>query len=99
MAKASLRTASIYCLVLWAAIWLLFLTLRFSSFDIRVIPGIGPVMLVALVVALVAPIVAAGLAGAALIRQPRAPLTWMTFGCALAVLVGQMVLFLVTRWV
>jgi len=98
MAKASLRTASIYCLALWVAIWLLFLTLRFSFFDIRVIPGIGPVMLVALVVALLAPIVAAGLAAAALVRQPRAPLNWLTLGCAIAALVGQMFLFLVTRW-
>jgi len=98
MAKASLRTASIYCLALWAAIWLLFLLMRFSPFDIRNIPGIGVIMLTALVVALVAPIVATGLAGVALVRQPRAPLTWVTFGCAIAVLAGQVLLFLVTRW-
>ena len=59
MAKTSLRAASIYCLALWAAIWLVFLVIRFSTFDIRVIPGIGPIMLIALVVAMAAPIVAA----------------------------------------
>jgi len=98
MAKASLRTASIYCLALWVAIWLLFLLMRLSPFDIRVIPGIGIVMLTALAVALVAPIVAAGLAGAALVRQPRAPLNLLTFGCAIAALVGQWFLFLISRW-
>jgi hypothetical protein len=98
MAKVSLRTASISCLALWLAIWLLFLLMRFSSFDIRVIPGIGKVMLAALVVALVAPIIAIALAGAALVRQPRAPLNLLTFGCALAALLGQVLLFLISRW-
>jgi hypothetical protein len=45
-----------------------------------------------------APIAATGLAGAALVRQPRAPLNWLTLGCAIAALVGQGFLFLVTRW-
>ncbi|HEV7984846.1 MAG TPA: hypothetical protein VGP20_01685 [Steroidobacteraceae bacterium] len=98
MAKTSLRTTSIYCLAIWAAIWLLFLLMRLSSFDIRVIPGIGPVMLIALVVALVAPIVATGIAGAALVRQPRIPLNWLTFGCAIAALLGQVLLFMISRW-
>jgi len=56
------------------------------------------VMLVALGVAVLAPIVATGLAGAALVRQPKAPLNWLTLGCAIAVLFGQGLLFLVTRW-
>jgi amino acid permease len=98
MAKWSLRTASIYCLAVWLAIWFLFLVIRLSSFDIRVIPGIGPVMLLALVVALVAPIVAMGVAGAALLRQPRVPLNWLIFGCAIAAFVGQGVLFTITKW-
>jgi hypothetical protein len=40
------------------------------------------IMLIALAVALVAPIVATGLAGAALVREPRVPLNLLTFGCA-----------------
>jgi len=80
------------------AIWLLFLLMRLSPFDIRDIPGVGVVMLIALVVALAAPIAATGFAGAALFRQPRAPLTLLTFGCALAALVGQVALFLITTW-
>ena len=98
MAKASLRNASIVCLAVWAGIWLLFLLMRFSPFDYRNIPGIGPALLVALAVALVAPVVAAGLAAAALIRQPRARLNWLTLGCAIAVFLGQVMLFGITRW-
>jgi hypothetical protein len=98
MAKASLRTASIYCLALWVAIWLLLLLMRFSPLDIRGIPGIGMIMLIAFAVALVAPIVAAGLAGAALVRQPRVLLNLLVFGCAIAALLGQVFLFLISRW-
>ena len=98
MAKSSLRTASIYCLVLWVAVWLLFLLMRLSPLDIRGIPGIGRVTLIALAVALVAPMVATGLAGAALVRQPRVPLNLLTFGCAIAALLGQVLLFLISRW-
>ena len=98
MVKASLRTASIACLAIWGAVWLLFLLMRLSPFDIRSIPAIGRVMLVALGVALLAPIVATGLAGAALVRQPRMPLNWLTLGCAIAALSGQGLLFLITRW-
>jgi hypothetical protein len=98
MAWASLRTASIYCLALWAAIWLLFLLMRLSWFDIRSIPGIGVIMLIALAIAFVAPIVATVLAGVALVRQPRAPLNLLIFGCAIAALVGQALLFLISRW-
>jgi hypothetical protein len=98
MAKAPLRTASICCLALWVVIWLLFLLMRLSPLDIRDIPGIGMIMLIAFAVALVAPIVATGLAGASLIRQPRAPLDLLVFGCATAALFGQVFLFLVSRW-
>jgi membrane protein DedA with SNARE-associated domain len=98
MAKSSLRAASMYCLAVWVAIWLLFLLIRLSSFDIRIIPGIGPIMLLALVVALAVPIVAMGVAGAALFRQPRVPLNWLIFVCAIAAFVGQGVLFTITKW-
>ena len=98
MAKMSLRTASISCLAIWVAIWLLFLLLRLSPLDIRNIPGVGMLMLVALAVALVAPIVATGLAGAALVREPRVPLNLLTFGCAVAALLGQVFLFLISSW-
>jgi hypothetical protein len=98
MTKTSLRTAALCCLTIWAALWLLFLLMRFSPLDIRNIPGIGPIMLVALGVVLLAPIVAAGLAAAAAVRQPRVPLNWLTLGCAIAVLLGQALLFFITRW-
>jgi hypothetical protein len=86
------------CLAIWGAVWLLFLVMRFSPLDIRSIPGIGGFLLVALAVALVAPVVAAGLAGVALLRQPRAALNWVALGCAIAVLFAQGFLFLATRW-
>jgi hypothetical protein len=98
MARTSLRMAAIYCLAIWAAIWLLFLLMRLSSFDIRIIPGIGPVMLIALVVVLIAPIVAMGVAGATVLRQPRVVLNWLTFGCAIAALLCQVFLFTITTW-
>jgi hypothetical protein len=98
MTKPSLRTASIACLVIWAAIWLLFLLMRFSPFDIRQIPGVGKIMLIALLIGVVAPIVATGLAAAALVRQPRAPKSLLTFGCAIAALLGVALLFLISRW-
>lgn len=97
MARNSLRTASVACLVIWAAIWILFLTIRVSHVDIRVIPGIGFVMLTALVIAFLTPIVAIVLAGAALYRQPGAP-NLLTLGCAIAALFGQALLFLMSRW-
>jgi hypothetical protein len=98
MAKISLRRSSIYCLAIWAAIWLLFLLIRFSSFDIRVIPGIGPVMLLALIGVFVAPMVATGIAVVALVRQPRVALDWLLLGCAIVVLVGQVHLFMNSKW-
>jgi hypothetical protein len=98
VAKVSLRTASIACLAIWVAIWLLFLLMRLSPLDIRNIPGIGKIMLIALLVALVAPIVATGLAGAALVREFRAPLNLLTFGCAIAALLGQVFLFTISSW-
>jgi hypothetical protein len=98
MAKASLRTAAIYCLALWVAIWLLFLLLRFSPIDIREIPGAGKIALSALAVVFIAPIIATGLAAAALIRPPRTPLSWLTLGFALSVVFGQVGIFLITRW-
>ena len=98
MVKAPLRTASIVCLVIWSAVWTLFLLMRLSPLDIRSIPGIGMIMLIAVGVALLAPIAATGLAGAAVVRQFRVPLNWLTLGCAIAALFGQGVLFLISRW-
>lgn len=72
--------------------------MRLSPVDFRSIPGIGVVMLTALAIALVAPIGASALAGAALIRQPRVPLNWITLGCAIAAVVGQGLLFLISKW-
>ena len=76
----------------------MFLLMRLSPFDIRSVPGIGMAILAALGVALLAPIVAIGLAGVALVRQPRAPLNWLTLGFAIAAFFGQGLLFLITRW-
>ena len=98
MARVSLHNTSVSCLAIWAAVWLMFLIMRFSPLDIRVIPGIGPIMLLAFIAALVAPIVATAVAGAALVRQPRLSLNWLIFGCAIAVLLGQGILFTITRW-
>jgi hypothetical protein len=97
-AKSSLRKGSIYCLAIWAAIWLMFMLMRFSPLDIRVIPGIGIIMLGALVVALVAPLVSTVLAAVALFRPPREWLTVLTLACAFAVSAGQVLLFTMTRW-
>jgi len=98
MARVTLRNASLCCLGVWAAIWFVFLLLRFTPFDIRVIPGIGTIMLTALAAVLVAPIVAIALAGAASLRQPRIAANWLTLGCAVAAFFAQALLFLVTRW-
>jgi hypothetical protein len=98
MAKTSLRDAAMSCLAIWAAIWLMFMVMRFSPLDIRLIPGIGPILLLALIVVLVAPVVATGIAGAEVARQPRAPLNWLTFGCAIVVLFGQIHLFTISSW-
>lgn len=98
MSKVSLRTASVFCLVIWLAIWVLFLLMRLSPFDIRNVPGVGMIMLIALAVAFVSPIVATGLAGAALVREPRARPNLLTFGCAIAALLGQGFVFLISRW-
>jgi hypothetical protein len=72
--------------------------MRFSPLDIRAIPGFGMIMLIALTVAFMAPLVATGFAGAALVRQPRAPLNLLTFGCAITALLGQVFLFLISSW-
>ena len=98
MVKGSLRTAALFCLAIWSAVWLLFLLLRFSSLDVRNIPGAGPFLLSSLVVSALAPIVAAALAVAALVREPRVPANWLTFAAASAVLVGEVLLFLSSRW-
>jgi hypothetical protein len=98
MRKFPLRSASLFCLVIWVLIWLLFLLIRISSFDIRNIPGIGPIMLAALVAVLLAPIAAMVLAVVALFRQPRLLLNWLALACAVSIFLGQGLLFFATRW-
>lgn len=98
MSKLSLRTASIYCLAIWAAVWLLFFLIRVSSFDIRVIPGIGPVMLIALIVSVAAPCVAIVIVGIAIFRQPGVFRNWVVLGCAIAAAAALGAVFTVTRW-
>jgi hypothetical protein len=98
IAKSPLRTAAMYCLALWVAIWLLFLLMRFSPIDIREIPGAGKIALTALGIVFVAPILATLLAAAALIRKPRTQLSWLTLGFAISIVFGQVGIFLITRW-
>jgi hypothetical protein len=98
LSRISLRAASLSSVAVWLAVWLLFLSLRFSSLDVRYIPGAGGILLCALVLSMLAPIVAVGLAAAALIRAPRVPANWLTLGLAGAALCCQALLFLSTRW-
>jgi hypothetical protein len=76
----------------------MFLIMRFSPFDIRVIPGIGPIMLVALVVAVISPVLALGIAGVALFRRPRAVPGWLILGCAVAACFAVGFIFAATKW-
>lgn len=98
MSYALLRTATWSCLAIWAAIWVFFLGLRFSSLDVRDIPGLRNILLPAFAVALLAPILATGLAALALIRQPRLSLNWLSFGCAIIVLIGNVLFSLIATW-
>lgn len=97
-ARLSLRAAALSCVAIWAAVWLLFLLLRFSSLDIRNIPGVGGMALGALAISVLAPIVAVGLAAVALLRGLRVPLNWLALGLAGAALCAQVLLFLSSRW-
>jgi ACR3 family arsenite efflux pump ArsB len=76
----------------------MFLIVRFSPLDIRVIPGIGPIMLVALVIAIISPVLALGIAAVALMRQPRAVLGWLILGCAVAACCAEGLIFAATKW-
>jgi hypothetical protein len=96
--KWSLRTMAIIALAVWAAIWVFFLAIRFSGFDIRLIPGIGPVMLLLLGLAGISPLAASVLALLAVIQRPSVPLNWITLVCAVAALLGQAALFAASRW-
>jgi len=98
MNKSSLRNAAISCLALWATIWLAFLSIRFSSLDIRDLPAIGPIMLVALGSVLLAPLAAIVLAGVASVRQPKVSWNWLALACAAAAFFGQGFLFFVSSW-
>jgi hypothetical protein len=98
MAKPLLRTASIYCLVLWAAIWTFYVLLRSSHLDVRSIPGAGPVLLLSLVVITLAPLGAAGLSVAAVVRQPRARSGWVMLALAMFAFVAQWGLFMASSW-
>lgn len=94
----ALRNASITCLAIWATVWFAFLIMRFAPFDIRDIPGIGMVVLVALAASFLTPSIATALAGAALARQPRVSLNWLTFGFAIAALFGQGLVYSISSW-
>jgi hypothetical protein len=72
--------------------------IRFSGFDIRIIPGIGPILLVALVLSVIGPVVAIGIAGISVIRRPRAALNWLILGCAVAACLVVGFIFSTTKW-
>ena len=98
MTRISLRAASLCCVAIWAGVWLLFLVLRVSSLDVRYVPGAPGIVLSALVLSVLAPVVAVGLAAAALARGPRMPANWLALGLGSAALCGQWLLFLSARW-
>jgi hypothetical protein len=98
MAKTLLRTAAFAALVLWALIWVLFMGVRFSSLDVAALPVFHVLLPLALVCVLLAPVMAVGLAAAALIWKPRLLKDWIALGCAVAAVFGQTFLFLVSRW-
>lgn len=98
MTKVPLRTASIWCLAIWAAMWCLFILIRVFGFDIRIIPGIGPILLGALAVAIFAPVIAVGIAATSLIRRPRTAVSWLILGCAVAACLAVGYILAATRW-
>ena len=98
MAKLTLRTASIWCLAIWAAVWCLFMLIRFSGIDIRVIPGIGPIMLVALVISIIGPAVAIVIVGVSLIRRPRSALSWLILASAVVACFAVVGIYTAMKW-
>jgi hypothetical protein len=98
MARSSLRSASITCIATWGAIWSLFYLVRHSTFDVSRHPSLGSVALVLLVTVAITPIAATGLAVAAVVRRPAGFLNWLTLGCAIAALSGQVYLFSSSQW-
>jgi hypothetical protein len=56
------------------------------------------VMLAAMVVAVIAPVLATILAAAAVVRLPQVPLNWIILACASTAFGGQVVVFLIFRW-
>ncbi len=98
MSHASLRSAAWTCLAIWAAIWVFFLGLRFSSLDVRDVPGVRKILLPAFAVSLFAPILATGLTVLALIRQPRLSLNWFLLGCAVIVVIADVLFALIATW-
>jgi hypothetical protein len=74
--------------------WMMFLVMSMAHLNIRRLPAAGTFILIALAIALLAPVVATALAGVALAREPWAMANRLTFACAGSALVGQVVLFL-----
>jgi hypothetical protein len=54
--------------------------------------------LVALVVAVISPVLALGIAGVALFRRPRAVPGWLILGCAVAACFAVGFIFAATKW-
>jgi uncharacterized membrane protein (DUF441 family) len=91
------RTA-MYCLAVWLAVWAFFLAIRFSGLDARDLPAAGPLLLLCLAYAVLAPIAAGALSLVALIRQPRVRLGWIALALAIIAFVGQGAVFMATKW-
>ena len=96
--KSRLASASMYFLLLWVAVWAFFMMLRFSSFDVRSLPGAGMLFLTLLAYAVLAPLGAAGLSVASIIRKPAVPLGWVTLALAIAAFAVQGAVFMVSKW-
>lgn len=98
MARNWLRSAALICIALWVAIWLVFIGVRLSSFDVSQHPSLGRLALILLLTVLMAPLLAIGFGIAAVLQRPAVLSNWITLACAGAALVLQTLLFLVTRW-
>jgi hypothetical protein len=85
-------------LAIWVAIWIIFMLIRFSSFDIRTVPGAGPILLFMLVASGILPLATSVLAVVSAIQKPKDMLSWITLVCSVAALLGQAALFAAQKW-
>lgn len=94
----SLRKIAAACIAVWIVIWIIFMAIRFSTLDVRLIPGAGGMLLLMLTAAAALPLVATLLSVMATIQKPAAPMNWVTLGCSIGIMVGQVVMFTASKW-